>query len=127
MTAPVGMVPGTLIRYATPSSSGGHVGHLLPASWPKTRGRAKPALCGEPRIEWRPVDSFERPDVFRPCPDCTTAHPDAVAVVRAPVRIAPSYSGSAPVLAPTVPPQVNTQRSRTERRAAFRTQPVPIS
>ena len=62
--------------YASPAFSATYSSHLLPASREARPGGARPALCGERRRQWRPVEEFSRPEAFPQCVRCV--HLDAM-------------------------------------------------
>lgn len=118
------LTPGSLDRYATPATSAPLLAHLLPADTPPAGGRPKPALCGEPRIQWHPVGTFPRPSVYRPCPKCTAAHPQAAAppptrFAAAPHRT-PGRTAALPSMTAITPAVAATQTERVTRRAHYR-------
>lgn len=124
MTARLGITTG---RFASPAKNSDGLGHLLPTTWEQDGRRTRPALCGQRRMRWQGVETFDKPGALTDCPDCTARATDLPAS-RPPVRIAPAalrFDGPVTELAPA-PAAVNTQAARTERRAAFR-RIVPIS
>lgn len=108
------------IRYATLAAGATKRGHLLGEK--ATAGRGRSALCGERRIQWRPVANLDRPGDIAPCAECDAAA--ALIVPEVPVRIAPAAiprpgrSGHVELVAHAA--AENTQQSRVRRRAAFR-------
>jgi hypothetical protein len=68
--------------FATPSVGAPYLRHLLPddvvaqvdagrREWPFGFD-GLPALCGERRLKWWPVEEFARPDAFEDCPRCAS-------------------------------------------------------
>lgn len=118
MTAPAraGILPG---RFGSGSRNSDGLAHLLPSTLPDPSRRTTPALCGQPRMKWLPVDEFPVGTVLTDCAECTARATDRPELA-APVRIVPPARHGT-VAPPHTPVDVdNSQAARTSRRRDFR-------